>query len=121
MERCAEMGRLLETLLRNTFEGCKYVGDIRGRGLFWALEFVKDKTTKSTFQNSIRFGFRVQQAAFELGVAVYPGAATVDGVNGDHVLIAPPYNISEVDLGTIVTVLKEAYDSLERQVDLGAV
>ncbi|RDW57297.1 hypothetical protein BP5796_12747 [Coleophoma crateriformis] len=110
VQRCAEMGRLLEKLLRETFEESKYVGDIRGRGLFWALEFVKDKATKSPLPKVVGFGLGVQQVAFDLGVALYPGGATVDGVNGDHVLIAPPYTVSEADLTTIVRVLKEAYD-----------
>ncbi|RDW63397.1 hypothetical protein BP6252_10942 [Coleophoma cylindrospora] len=110
VQRCAKMGQLLERLLRETFGESKYVGDIRGRGLFWALEFVKDKATKSPLPKAIGFGLGVQQAAFDLGVALYPGGGTVDGVNGDHVLIAPPYIVSEADLTTIVRVLKEAYD-----------
>ncbi|TVY46500.1 putative aminotransferase [Lachnellula occidentalis] len=117
VERCADMGRLLEKLLRETFSASKYVGDIRGRGLFWALEFVEDRRTKSTFDKSVGFGLRVQQAAFERGVAVYPGGGTVDGVSGDHVLIAPPYNVSEVDLRIIVDTLKAAYVSIERYID----
>lgn len=117
IEQCAVRGRSLERLLRETFSDCKYVGDIRGRGLFWALEFVKDRKEKSTFPKDLKFGLRVQHAAFELGVAVYPGSATVDGVNGDHVLIAPPYTVTDAELRMIVTVLKEAYDSQEAYVE----
>jgi adenosylmethionine-8-amino-7-oxononanoate aminotransferase len=117
VKRCAEMGKILETLLREAFADSKYVGDIRGRGLFWGLEFVKDRTTKSTFRKSIGFGLRVQQAAFDLGVALYPGGATVDGVNGDHLLIAPPYIVSRAELETIVAVLKESYDLAEKYAD----
>lgn len=117
VDRCAEMGRLLESLLKNAFSNSKYVGDIRGRGLFWALEFVKDKRSKETFDRLVGFGMKIQQATFERGVAVYPGGATVDGIRGDHVLIAPPYNVSEADLGIIVDTLKAAYDMIEESVD----
>ncbi|KAF2493742.1 putative adenosylmethionine-8-amino-7-oxononanoate aminotransferase [Lophium mytilinum] len=118
VQRCALMGMLLNQLLVDTFGGCKFVGNIRGRGLFWALEFVRDKTTKETFSPSCHFGFNVQQNAFNLGLAVYPGAGTVDGVRGDHVIIAPPFTTSVVDLGKIVTLLKEAYIQEETRLDL---
>jgi adenosylmethionine-8-amino-7-oxononanoate aminotransferase len=58
----------------------------------------------------MEFGSKVQLAAFEMGVAVYPGAGTADGIEGDHVLIAPPYTVSDAELEVIVTVLKNAYD-----------
>lgn len=117
VERCAAMGKVLENLLRSAFEGCKYVGDIRGRGLFWAIEFVEDKESKASFDRVIGFGWRVHQAALELGVAVYPGAGTVNGVEGDNVLLAPPYTVAEETLMTMVNVLRQAYDSQEEYVD----
>lgn len=54
---------------------------------------------------------------FELGVAIYPGIGTVDGTKGDHVLLAPPYNVTESELRAIVQVMKNAYDSLEMEVN----
>ncbi|KAF2808122.1 putative aminotransferase [Mytilinidion resinicola] len=118
VQRCALMGMLLSKLLMDTFSGCKFVGDIRGRGLFWAIEFVRDKTTKETFSTSCHFGYNFQQNAFKLGLAVYPGAGTVDGVRGDHVIIAPPFTTSVVDLGKMVALLKEAYVQEETRLDL---
>lgn len=117
VENCARMGAVLEKLLRETFAESKYVGDVRGRGLFWAVEFVKDRSTKETFDPRIAFGYRVQKATFDAGVAVYPGACTVDGVVGDHVLLAPPYNITEEQLLVVVEALKTAYDAQEKAVD----
>jgi adenosylmethionine-8-amino-7-oxononanoate aminotransferase len=108
--RCALQGRKLSQLLWNTFDGCKYVGDIRGRGLFWGLEFVHDKTTRMPFPKSMAFGLQVQHEAFAMGVAVYPGAGTVNGWEGDHVLMAPPYTVSDDELVVIVSTLKKAYD-----------
>ncbi|RDW85999.1 hypothetical protein BP5796_04324 [Coleophoma crateriformis] len=116
IQRCALLGMLLEKMLIDAFSDCRFVGNIRGRGLFWGIEFVKDKATKETFAPSQHFGYNVQQKAFKLGLAVYPGAATVDGVRGDHVIVAPPLNISVVDLGKIVRLLKEAYTQEESQI-----
>ncbi|KAH7414565.1 aminotransferase class 3 [Phaeosphaeria sp. MPI-PUGE-AT-0046c] len=110
--RCATQGVKLNRLLQHAFESCEYVGEIRGRGLFWCVEFVEDKITKTPFPSSIGFGVKVQLVAFEMGVAVYPGAGTVDGIEGDHVLIAPPYTVSDAELEVIVTVLKNAYDEV---------
>ena len=117
VDRCAGMGKLLESLLRRALEGSKYVGDIRGRGLFWAVEFLKDRKTKKSFDRTMGFGLRVQQAAFERGVAVYSGSGTVDGIEGDNVWLAPPFTVTEKNLREIVDVLREAYDSQEKYVD----
>jgi adenosylmethionine-8-amino-7-oxononanoate aminotransferase len=103
VDRCAEMGKLLEGLLLKTFEQCKYIGDIRGRGLFWGNEFVKNRKDKSIFGPSFHFGIR----------AVYPGGATVDGTHGDYI----PYTVTESQMEDIVTVLKVVYDSEEPKLD----
>lgn len=118
VEKCKRMGDILEKLLRETFESesNKYVGNIRGRGLFWGIEFVADKTTKEPFPPSVEFGLRVQKKAFELGVAIYPGAATVDGIRGDNILLAPAYTVEEHDLTKIVDVVAKAYAEVEREV-----
>ena len=112
--RCRKMGELLGEMLRAELEDCASVGDVRGRGLFWAVEFVKDKATKDMFDSGLGFGGKVQQAAFDAGVAVYPGHGTVDGIRGDHVLIAPPYTVTEEELETIVSVLGEAVRSMQK-------
>ncbi|KAL2399102.1 putative aminotransferase [Exophiala dermatitidis] len=117
VDNCARMGKLLYSLLRDTFANCKYVGDIRGRGLFWGLEFVRDKDSRASFDPSVAFGPRFQALAFELGVAVYPGTGTVDGFRGDHAILSPPYNVTEDELHKIVQILKRAYDRLEEEVD----
>lgn len=114
VERCSSMGKLLSHLLHTQIAPLASVGDVRGRGLFWAVEFVKDKKTKETFDPKIGFGVRVTQSAFEKGVAIYPGAGTVDGLRGDHVLLAPPFIVSEEQLELIVRVLKESIEEQEQ-------
>jgi len=109
VQRCAKMGKLLEASLKKIFTDEVHVGDIRGRGLFWAIEFVSDKIRKSAFDPALEFGLAVQKQALELGVNVYPGAGGIDGVKGDHVLIAPPYTATEAEIETITSVVLQAY------------
>ncbi|KAI1329281.1 aminotransferase class-III [Xylariaceae sp. FL0255] len=107
--RCAEIGEMLLAKLKAKFAGEPHVGDVRGRGLFVAVEFVKDKKSKRALPPSLSFGPRVQHRALDLGVAVYPGKGTIDGISGDHVLIAPSFTISDFEIVTIVERLHEAY------------
>ncbi|OHE92747.1 aminotransferase class-III [Colletotrichum orchidophilum] len=116
VSRCAQLGKQLEVLLRIDLINCKSVGEIRGRGLFWAVEFVKDRQTKETFDPKLRFGLRVQERAFEKGVALYPGAGTVDGSRGDHVLLAPPFTTTEEELRRICSVFREALEEIEAEI-----
>ncbi|KAL6720503.1 hypothetical protein ACLMJK_002427 [Lecanora helva] len=118
VERCSIMGASLEKLLRKKLacENNKYIGNIRGRGLFWGIEFVADQATRMPFDPSLEFGLRVQKKAFEFGVAIYPGAATVDGATGDHVLIAPPYIVSNNELENIVEIVAKAYKAVENEI-----
>ncbi|EXJ85906.1 hypothetical protein A1O1_06275 [Capronia coronata CBS 617.96] len=117
IDNCARMGRVLHALLVETFAQAKYVGDIRGRGLFWGLEFVQDKALRNSFPPGVLFAARFQAIAFELGVAIYPGAGTYNGTRGDHAIVAPPYNITPDELIKIVDTLKLAYDRLEKEID----
>lgn len=117
VQRCAEMGLVLGSLLRHAFQSRRFVGDIRGRGLFYALEFVFEKSSKTRMRPSVKFASRVQRLAFEKGVAVYPGPVNSEGTESDHILIAPPYNISVEELEKVVEVLKEAYCEVEQEVE----
>ncbi|KAL7940420.1 putative aminotransferase [Trichoderma barbatum] len=116
VSRCATKGQWLEAVLKSTFGESKLVGDIRGRGLFWALEFVKNKATKEPFEPEMRLTWRIVDEAFRRGLSVYPGAGTADGVKGDHIIIAPPYNASDEELEEMVRLLRETYDAVEREV-----
>lgn len=82
------------------------------------MEFVQDKITRQPFPPNMAVGARYTSMAFELGVAVYPGVFTIDGTKGDHVLIAPPYNVTDSELRAIIEVMKRAYDNLENEVDI---
>ncbi|KAL2275682.1 hypothetical protein FJTKL_01645 [Diaporthe vaccinii] len=98
------MGELLGKSLQARLGSHKHVANIRGRGLFWAVEFVQDKATKTPFPSEAGVSMEIS----ELGLTepycmlVYPGAGTVDGVNGDHIIIAPPYTVTSEDIEFIV-------------------
>ncbi|OAA45594.1 Aminotransferase class-III [Metarhizium rileyi] len=113
---CAEKGKWLEEELRARMAHRRYVGDIRGRGLFWALEFVKDKQTKEPFEPDLHFARNMTDEAQRLGLAIYPGTGTADGYAGDHVILAPPLNVSPKDLGILADLLERAYDVVEGRV-----
>jgi adenosylmethionine-8-amino-7-oxononanoate aminotransferase len=83
-----------------------HVGDIRGRGLFIGIEFVANKKTKEPFEAKYAFAGKVHARTLELGVATYPGQGTADGWKGDHILLAPPFTITEEECDVIVEVLE---------------
>jgi adenosylmethionine-8-amino-7-oxononanoate aminotransferase len=105
------MGARLETSLTERFGNHRHVGDVRGRGLFWALEFVKDRGSKEPFDPALKMCDRVKHAAFARGLAGYPMNGTIDGKRGDHFIIAPPYIVTAAEIDTIVDRLGEAVDA----------
>jgi adenosylmethionine-8-amino-7-oxononanoate aminotransferase len=105
------MGARLEQALTERLGNHPHVGDIRGRGLFWAVEFVRDRATKQVFDPALRLNERVKQAALAGGVAIYPMGGTIDGRQGDHVIVAPPYIATEDDMSEIVDRLGRGIDA----------
>ena len=112
VQRVARLGDTLGALVKAAFTDSLHVGDIRGRGFFWSIEFVEDKASKRPFAKSVNFGNNIQRVTFERGVAVYPGAGTIDGILGDHVTLAPPYTATVEEMQTAVSTLKAAYDEV---------
>lgn len=104
-------GEQLRAALHARFDAHPYVGDIRGRGLFWGVELVADRATKSPFEGRQRLHARIKSEAFARGLAVYPMGGTIDGRSGDHVLIAPPFISDAATIDTIVDRLGEAIDA----------
>ncbi len=108
----ASGGALLERLLPDRFGNHAHVGDIRGRGLFWALEFVADRATRTPFDPARAVADRVKTAALDRGLAIYPGSGTADGVRGDHVILAPPFISTAGELADMVERLGAAVDAV---------
>ncbi|MCU1761639.1 aspartate aminotransferase family protein [Pseudomonas sp. 14P_8.1_Bac3] len=103
-------GELLGGLLNERFGHHPHVADVRGRGLFWAIELVQDRDDNQPFAADLRLHAKIKQAAQAHGLLCYPGGGTIDGVSGDHVLLAPPYISSPEQLAFAVDTLAVALD-----------
>jgi adenosylmethionine-8-amino-7-oxononanoate aminotransferase len=108
--RVRAMGEVLDGALRAAFGQHAHVGDIRGRGLFRGLELVEDRASKAPFDPGRGIAGKVKKAAFEAGLICYPMAGTIDGRRGDHVLLAPPFIITEAQVGELVEKLGTAME-----------
>ncbi|KAK6585521.1 hypothetical protein PZA11_002248 [Diplocarpon coronariae] len=99
MENVRAQGAYLEKRLKALLGDHPNVGDIRGRGLFWGIEFVKDKQTKEPFELHMGIAQKDHDTAISapFNMTTYLGAGTSDGISGDHVILAPAYNITEED------------------------
>ena len=97
--------------LRATFGAHRHVGDIRGRGLFYALELVADRADKRAFDPALRLHARIKAEAMARGLLVYPMGGTIDGKHGDHVLLAPPFIVADDELDLFVARLEGAVNA----------
>jgi len=116
LDRVKERGKQLEQRLTERFGNHRHVGDVRGRGLFWAIELVEDRATRKPFDRKFKLHQRIKAAAFEGGLACYPSGGTVDGQSGDHVLLAPPYIATPDEIDAIVDRLGTAVDTAIKSV-----
>ena len=103
-------GAQLMAALRERFGAHPNVGDIRGRGLFVGVELVRDRASKATFDPAKKLHARIKARAFANGLLCYPMGGTIDGQHGDHVLLAPPFIVSEAELQTLVDRLALSID-----------
>ena len=111
VSRVHRMGERFDKALKDQFSEHAYVGDIRGRGLFRGIELVADKVSGSPFAPEKRLAAGIKKAAFEQGLICYPMSGTRDGVNGDHILLAPPFIIEDDQIDEVVTKLDTAISS----------
>lgn len=97
--------------LHEKFRDNPHVGDIRGRGLFQAVELVADRSSKKPFDPRLRLHARIKAEAMQRGLMVYPSGGTADGIAGDHVLLAPPFIIDSETIQVVVERLAAAVDA----------
>ena len=105
------MGSLFQRRLAERFANDPFVGDIRGRGLFRALELVEDRASKRPFDPALKVHARIKSEAMARDLMVYPMGGTIDGAEGDHVLLAPPFIVNAAQIEAIVERLGEAVDA----------
>ncbi|MGR4067635.1 aspartate aminotransferase family protein [Halomonas sp. LR3S48] len=111
LPRVRELGEGLQRRLTERFGEHPHIGDIRGRGLFQGLELVADRTTKAAFEPERKVHARIKKAAMQAGLMCYPMGGTIDGRQGDHILLAPPFILAESHLDEIVDKLDIALRS----------
>ena len=95
-------GEQLRQALNEKFSSHPNVGDIRGRGLFVGVEFVQDRNSKAPFDPQRKLYAQLKASGMQQGLLTYPSGGTIDGVRGDHVLLAPPFICTAQDIERIV-------------------
>lgn len=111
LENVRTQGAHLARRLQERFGNHPFVGDVRGRGLFAGVELVSDRSSKEPFDPKRKLHARVKKEAMARGLMVYPMGGTIDGVKGDHVLLAPPFIVDAQDVDRIVERLGDAIDA----------
>lgn len=133
----ARMGKALALKLETTFSKHPNVGNIRGRGLFWAvssvlswetfrlyllefsqLELVESKVSKKPFYPALTVAMAIHDEGIcqNPGIMLYPGVGCEDGWKGDHVIVSPPYTVTEEELDLIVKATYKAVTSVCRRI-----
>lgn len=113
LQNCRDMGVLLGEMLRWRLGSHNHVGDIRGRGLIWAIELVANKATKAPFPVADKITPQIHAKGLrDLGIVLMPGGGVADGVNGDMIILAPAYNITPEDVELIVDRTARAIESV---------
>ncbi|TDZ16432.1 putative aminotransferase [Colletotrichum orbiculare MAFF 240422] len=112
------MGIILGHLLRRAFSDHPHVGDVRGRGMFWCVEFVADRNTKAPLDPKLNIARRMRLRGLEEGydVCLFSSTGCADGWNGDHFLLAPPFTVTPTDVEEIVSRAVRVVDSVFEEV-----
>jgi adenosylmethionine-8-amino-7-oxononanoate aminotransferase len=119
IERARQQGAYLAQRLEQ-LRVLPCVGDIRGKGLLQTIEFVANRATRTACAPEQRFSEHLFEALRDRGVLVYPMRGTVDGVSGDHILLAPPFIIEEKHIDLLVDEIEHALAQVTRELEQGA-
>lgn len=111
VQNAATIGAYLGQRLNEALGRHPNVGDIRGRGLFWGIEFVADRVSTDPFPASEKIAWRIWQRAFDMGLVVYYSQGCADGLNGDIVMLGPPLIINREQIDQMVDILNTAVDA----------
>jgi adenosylmethionine-8-amino-7-oxononanoate aminotransferase len=117
IERVRDTGPRLLSMLKDTVGDLDPVGDIRGRGFFVGVELVRNRATKEPFDAGLKLYLEVRRHALNHGLICYPSGGNVDGVRGDTVILAPPYNATEDELAEVADKFGQALRSTFRSLD----
>ncbi|KAI1063820.1 hypothetical protein LB506_005349 [Fusarium annulatum] len=114
LQNVQNMGKLLGDKLKERLGGHKNVGDVRGRGLYWGLEFVRDKETKEPFDLSEQVAGKLHKAGLgaDHGISLIPSTGCLDGVRGDMVIVSPPFTITKEEIELLVDKVEKVVISV---------
>ena len=115
VERSDRMGQILIARLFDALADLPVIGDIRGVGLFAGVELVANPATKEPFPAELRVAERIGAEAFRRGLVTYPGSGGVDGSRGDHILVCPPFVITEEEIEILVETLRQAIETVQEE------
>jgi len=115
VERSARLGEYFFKRGREKLYHHSTVGDIRGKGLLMGIEIVKNKEAKEPFDPALKVSYRLQQLAMEKGCMIYPTSGVINGIRGDHFLVAPPFIITESEIDAAFDMLDEAFTDFEKE------
>ena len=118
LSRVRDAGEKVRDALRDALSSRPYVADIRGRGLFWGIELARNDGSKQPFPPELKLHARVKRAAMARGLMCYPAGGTVDGIRGDHILLAPPFIVGESHIAEMTEKLSSALDDVFSEVPL---
>lgn len=108
-------GALLSSLLKSKVLPSPIVGDVRGRGLFWGIEFIKDKATKTPFPRKLNVAARVAARGMKMGLGLLPTNGAGDVWDMDMIIVSPPYIVTEKEVRQIVDLLVEVIESIQTE------
>jgi adenosylmethionine-8-amino-7-oxononanoate aminotransferase len=118
LDNVRAMGQCLESELRQQLGHLPYVGDIRGRGLFWAVEFILDPRTRTPFPREQNFSNRIVEVAAELGLNVLGNLGKTGELDVELVILSPPYIITKAEIESIVDLLRTAVEVVTKDYEL---
>jgi 4-aminobutyrate aminotransferase-like enzyme len=117
IENAARMGDVLMAQLQALMERYPFIGDVRGKGLLTALEFVSDRDTMEPLPREMNAYDKLVELAYERGLIIY-SRRTRGGTSGDHFLVAPPLIITEAQIGEMMAILRDALDAFAAETGL---
>ncbi|MFH1635705.1 MAG: aminotransferase class III-fold pyridoxal phosphate-dependent enzyme [Chloroflexota bacterium] len=113
VERAAESGKYIRKMFIKKLGNLSCVGDIRGTGMMWGVEFVQDKSSQQPFDPQFHFSQKVTDEAFERGLIIYPESRCIDGIAGDHFMFAPPFIITESQIEASLEIILDSIEAVQ--------
>jgi len=113
--RAARVGRILGRKLKAALRRHAIVGDVRGAGMMWGVELVRDRRSREPFPPRLKVARKLYEACFAEGLLIYPGTGTRQGQDGDHFIIAPPFTITLPEIDELLARLDRGLKAVRKE------